>query len=145
MSINVLLLIASSVISTTYGYDEKMCGDVESPRACGLGAITASGIPFNPALPQVAIAAPTTFILKARYIGLRIKDGKCVKVHLVDKMHERWISERGFDITPRAQELITGKPATPYWSGKLTVCDYDEAFNKPVKDLPKKKKKGTKH
>ena len=108
--------------STTYGYGEKMCGDPGHARTCDKGAVTASGIKLDPELPQVAIAAPASMLLKAQRIGLQVPGGKCVWVSLVDKMNERWIGVRGFDLTPGALKLLTGKPATKYWTGQVSVC-----------------------
>lgn len=117
-----LLVIASGLISTTYGYGEVMCGDIHSPRPCAAGAITASGVAFDPRLPQVALAAPTHLRLPASHIWLRVPGGECRRIALVDKMNPRYIGVRGFDLTPRAVELLTGKPATRHWSGRVYVC-----------------------
>jgi hypothetical protein len=120
------LLLASGLVATTYGYNELMCGDVGKPVPCALGAITASGVPFDPSLPQVALAAPSNIRIRATWIYIKAEGQQCKKVHLVDKMNERWIGVRGMDLTPAAVELITGKPASETWSGKVFVCDSRE-------------------
>jgi hypothetical protein len=118
-----LLLIASSLPSTTYGYGETMCGDIHKPMKCDIGAITASGVPFDPQVPSIAIAAPAHLRIRPTLIYMRIDGGKCKPVWLLDKMNPRWIGIRGFDLTPAAVELLTGKAATPYWSGVVEVCN----------------------
>jgi hypothetical protein len=122
MTVTAYLLLASLFPSTTYGYGEIMCGDVGQPRACSKGAVTASGLPFNTAVPQVALAMPTDMRIKARKIRLRIAGGKCQWVMLADKMNERWIGARGFDLNPAAQALLTGKPAVKHWTGRVELC-----------------------
>lgn len=122
MELAQLLLLASLLPSTTYGYGEVMCGDIGSPRACDSSAVTASGVGFDPTRAMVAIAAPAGLRLKARVIGLRVPGGKCRKVLLADKMNPRYIGVRGFDLTPAAVALLTGKPASPVWSGRVEVC-----------------------
>ncbi len=121
MGIETLLLIASLMRSTTYGYGEFMCGDVGKPRPCEKGAITASGVEFDPTKPMAAIAAPFNMVLKAQVIGLRVEGGKCKRIHLVDKMNPRYIGKRGFDLSPAAVRLLTGD-AHPGWSGRVEVC-----------------------
>ena len=116
------LMIASLVPSTTYGHGELMCGDVGKPVACAVGAVTASGVPFNPAVPMVAIAMPANRRLVARHVWLRVEGGECRRVRLTDKMNARYIGVRGFDLTPAAVRLLTGKPATKHWSGRVEVC-----------------------
>ncbi len=123
MAITQLLIVASLLTSTTYGYGELMCGDVGKPRTCDKNAVTASGVPFNPDVAMVAIAAPVNLRLTAQYIGLRVPGGVCRKVLLADKMNERWIGVRGFDLTPAAVRLLTGQPATRHWSGRVEVCE----------------------
>lgn len=120
-----LLVIASGLTSTTYGFGEHNCGDIGRPRICATGAITASGVPFVISVPQAAIAAPTKMRLGASVVWLRLGDdqhGPCHPVALVDKMNPRYIGVRGFDLNPAAQSLLTGKPATRHWSGRVHVC-----------------------
>lgn len=122
MSLIELLIIASGLLSSTYGHGERFCGDIGFPVPCELGAITASGVAFNPGLAQAAIAAPTRMVMRDSFIYLRVDSGPCRKIHLVDKMNPRWIGKRGFDLTPAAVKLLTGKPATRHWSGRVFVC-----------------------
>lgn len=137
-----LLLLASTLPSTTYGHGELMCGDVGKARKCELGAITASGVMFDPSVPSIAIAAPFGLPIEPTKVTLRLPGGKCHEVWLLDKMNPRWIGVRGFDLTPAAVELLTGKAATPYWSGVVEVCtnkkgkrnDKDSIFNSRVND-----------
>jgi len=122
MLLTQLLLLASMLTSTTYGHGEMFCGDIGKAVPCSKGAITASGIEFDPSVAMVAIAAPTKLVLRAKTIGLRVPGGKCRRVKLADKMNPRYIGVRGFDLTPAAVQLLTGKPATKYWSGRVEVC-----------------------
>jgi hypothetical protein len=122
MSLTAYLLLASMFPSTTYGYGEMMCGDVGKPQPCDSRAVTASGLAFNPETPQVALALPIRLRLKAMRVRLRIPGGQCRWVTLADKMNERWIGVRGFDLNPAAQRLLTGRPATSYWSGRVELC-----------------------
>jgi hypothetical protein len=123
MNLIAYLLLASLVPSTTYGYGEIMCGDVGKPRRCSDGAVTASGLVFDTKVPQVALALPARMRLKSRRIKLRLPGGKCQTVTLADKMNERYIGVRGFDLNPAALELLTGKGAVPHWSGRVELCD----------------------
>lgn len=128
-----LIIIASGLLSTTYGHGEINCGDIGSPVPCEVGAVTASGVPFDPSLPQAAVAAPSDLRLRARSIKLRVDGGPCRKIQLVDKMNPRYIGKRGFDLTPEAVRLLTGKPATAAWSGIVHVCglsDWRDALNR---------------
>ncbi len=117
-----LILAASGLMATTYGYGEQKCGDPGKPESCNNGAVTASGIPFDPAAPMAAIAVPANMRLRAQFIGLQIPGGACHKILLADKMHHRFMGRVGFDLTPAAVALLTGAPATPYWSGPVYVC-----------------------
>lgn len=116
-----LLLLASLLPSTTYGYGEKMCGDPGKAVACDSNAVTASGVPFNPDVAMVALAMPAKLRLKATHIGLRVPGGKCKLVLLADKMNERYVGKRGFDLTPAALRLLTGSSG-PMWSGRVEIC-----------------------
>lgn len=117
-----LLITASGLVSTTYGFGEHNCGDIGRPVPCVSGAITASGVPFAVSVPQVAVAAPTKMRMGASVVWLRVGSGKCYPVALVDKLNPRYIGVRGFDLNPAAQALLTGKPATRHWSGVVHVC-----------------------
>jgi hypothetical protein len=122
VSLTQLILLASLLRSTTYGYGELMCGDIGKARKCSKGAVTASGVVFDPSVPMVAIAAPIKLRLRAEYIGLRVPGGTCQRVLLADKMNPRYIGKRGFDLNPAALSLITGEPAHKAWSGRVEVC-----------------------
>jgi hypothetical protein len=113
---------SSGSISSVYGFGEMFCGDIGHAVACDSRATTASGLPFDPTYPMAAIAAPTNMALKAQVIGLQVAGGKCQAILLADKMHPKWIGVRGFDLTPAAVTLLTGKPATKYWKDRVFVC-----------------------
>lgn len=122
MTIHDLILIASGLHSTVYGFGESMCGDVGKPVPCAYGAITASGEIFDPNTPSAAIAAPFDLQLKPTYVRLKVPGGKCRSIRVTDKMHPRWIGQRGFDLTPAAVKLLTGREALPTWSSQVEVC-----------------------
>jgi hypothetical protein len=126
MTLAAYLLIASGITATTYGHGEFNCGDVESPRQCAAGAVTASGESFVPDYPSAAIAAPARLIVRGQWIKLRVDEGPCFAVRLNDKMNPRYIGTRGFDLSPAAVELLTGQPAHPRWSGRVHVCTGDK-------------------
>lgn len=117
------LLLAFSVgHSTTYGYGEKNCGDIGTPRRCSLGAITASGEPFDPELPTAAIFAPTNLRGRVVDVWLQIGDGPCVKIRVNDKGNPRYIGKRAFDLSPEALKQLLGK-SSRYWSGRVKQCE----------------------
>lgn len=121
-TLDILLFLSSLLPSTTYGYGELRCGDIGQPVACDGNAVTASGEAFDPTKPQVAIAAPLRLVLKAKWVGLKVEGGKCKWVRLTDKMNPRYVGVRGFDLTPAAVRLLTGKDGGKYWSGRVEVC-----------------------
>ncbi len=122
MSVMSYLLLASLLRSTTYGYNELKCGDVGKAVPCSKGAVTASGVEFNPDVASVAVSAPFKLRLKSQWIRLKVAGGKCHKLKLLDKMHPRYIGKRGFDLTPAAVKLLTGKAGTKVWSGRVELC-----------------------
>lgn len=122
MTLTTLLMVASGLISTTYGYGELNCGDINAPRKCEKGATTASGLTFDPDIAFVAIAAPTEFALKPSIVYLKTKHGRCHPIVIIDKMNPRYIGVRGFDVSPAGVKLLTGKPATSTWQEKLYIC-----------------------
>ncbi len=126
MTLTAYLMLASLVPSTTYGYGEGMCGDPGHARPCATGAITASGERFDTRIPQVAIALPSKMRIRAQRIRLRIEGGKCQWVRLVDKMNERFTAVRGFDVNPAALRILTGKPATNSWRGRIEMCTVNQ-------------------
>ena len=115
--------IASGLRATTYGWGkgDKHCGDIGKPVECRKGLYTASGEIFDPQMPQMALAAPTRLRMVATVLPVRLEEGKCRFLRLVDKMNPRYISVRGFDLTPASVKLLGGH-ATKYWSGNVTVC-----------------------
>lgn len=117
------LAIASGLWASVYGFGEYMCGDVGFPRACEVGATTASGEGFDPDLPTAALAAPADLRMEARDVWLRLDGGphECRRIRINDKMHPRWIGVRGFDLTPAAVRRLGGVP-TPKWGGRVHVC-----------------------
>ena len=115
------LFLASLVPSTTYGYGELMCGDPGKAVSCGKGAWTASGMAFDPGIPQVALAVPSPLRIDAQRVWLRVPGGACKRVWLADKMAARWVGVRGFDLNPAALRLLTGREG-PNWSGQVEVC-----------------------
>jgi hypothetical protein len=121
----VWMFLASNVKSTTYGYGEMMCGEPGQPRPCEVGATTASGEPFDPAIPSAAIAIPHNMVMVAMDMYVKIPGGTCHKIRLNDKMNERWIGYRGFDLSPAAVKLLTGKEASSNWSGKVSLCSVE--------------------
>ena len=123
------IAIASGLISSTYGWGESSCGDYGKPRACEQGAVTASGEPFNPHEDATAaIAMPRNRILRASVVVLRVEEGPCVPIRISDKMNERYVGKRGFDLSPAAVRALTGKEPSRHWSGVVHVCD-QEASN----------------
>lgn len=119
--IDILIAIASGLVSTTYGWNEYNCGDIGSPRPCSVGAITASGEPFDPDIPTAAVFAPTALPMRAVVVSVRLGEGVCRWIRVNDKGNPRYIGERGFDITPATIKLLGGTP-TKFWSGEVNVC-----------------------
>lgn len=119
-----------SGLSTVYGLQEVKCGDSHDPKPCLHGAITASGEVFNPAALTAAIPMPKNQRMRPFDVYLRHPDnGPCIKIRVNDKMNERYIGKRIFDLTPGAVHAITGKKATKYWSSKgVQLCLYTVSF-----------------
>jgi hypothetical protein len=125
--LDMLLAVASGLPASTYGSaDELMCGDVGKAVRCSRGALTASGEVFKPyEVPSAAIAAPFRLRLSARWVYLKLQGPyPCRKVRLNDKMNPRWIGKRGLDLSPASVRLLTGRPATAYWSHVVEVCQH---------------------
>jgi len=124
MIINKFIHIANGLIATVYGFGEKNCGDVDKPVKCAVGATTASGLPFDPAKVIAALAAPSNVRIRpGRIVHLRLEGSThCVKIKLADKMNERYIGQRGFDLTPAA---IVALGSTPHkhWSNRVFICE----------------------
>lgn len=116
------ILAASGTTATTYGYGEQYCGE-EEPISCDLGAITASGVPFDPNLPQAAIALKQQTVMHPIIVGLRTESGPCAPIQFVDKKHARFYgSDHPFDLTPGALRAMGVLPSAT-WSGRVYVCE----------------------
>lgn len=130
MSTALYLKIASGLTATVYGFGEMKCGDYNAiPQPCSPEAVTASGEQFTPYLPTGALAAPQFLLLKSQIVYLRIEHGRCVPIRINDKMHEKWIGRRGFDLTPQAVFALTGRVPEKTWSGRVFVCPAAHSSN----------------
>lgn len=109
--------LALSLPATVYGvHGELMCGDPGKVVACDENATTASGDPFDPQALTVAVPLPTNRIIRPVRLCLENpKTGRQVWVTVNDKANERWIGQRGFDLTPATYKALTGNAAKP-WS-----------------------------
>lgn len=123
--IEIFLWLVSGLPATTYGYHEPNCGDIGKAKECKHGAITSSGVKFEPHKAQVAVAIPNKWRIRPKYIYIRTKTSPCVEVHLVDRMNERYVGKRGFDVTPAVLVKLGIKP-TKHWSDKIYVCDKEK-------------------
>ena len=93
-------------LSSTYGWGELFCGDYNKPQPCSKGAVTASGQVFDPDLPTAAVAAPRNLRMRPVVVGMRVPGGRCVAILVNDKMSERWINKRGFDLSRGALRAL---------------------------------------
>lgn len=123
MPIPSFLVAALAVPATTYGHGEHMCGDPGKPRPCTYGAVTASGRPFRPSEPMVAVHVPPEVTHRVRlrpgrwYVCFRhAEDGRDVWLPVLDKK-----GNKGFDINPSGLRALGIEPL-PWWSGKLSPC-----------------------
>lgn len=122
------IILASTqpnLVHTTYGWGEYMCGDPHAPRACNASATTASGLPFHPDEPHVALHVPSSFTDRVRIRPGRwtvcfrhVTSGRDVHLPVTDKKG----NPGGLDFSPGALRLLGIMP-TPWWSGTLTPCD----------------------
>jgi len=122
--LEIYLHLASGLLGTTYGWGEEMCGETTKPRLCQAGERTASGVNLDPQSPQVALAAPTILRIPPEgiWIWLRLVGSEyCKPIHLVDKMSERWVGERGWDLTFGAIKSLGGIPSNS-WSARVELC-----------------------
>lgn len=134
--------IALGILSTTYGYGEIMCGDIDNPKECSKGALTASGEVFDPNMPTMAVFSPTKMRMGSIVIYVKLrKVGKCEYIRVNDKGNPRYIGSRGFDLTPAAVRLLGGH-ATPYWSGIIEPCIEPEEFTCNIKSEIESELKG---
>jgi hypothetical protein len=120
MVVSDFIALASGLLATTYGHGESKCG-VEVAIPCIAGARTASGEVLHADVPSVAIAAPVWLRIRARWIYLRTENSACHRVRLNDKMNSRHIGRKGFDLSPLALVMLTGK-SDKHWSGRVFVC-----------------------
>lgn len=132
MTLMAYIKLASGLLATTYGHGEMMCGPVDSPRACSYGAVTSSGSTFDPSNVTAAVAAssavripPSGVRVHLRIVvrepGRPFSAGPCKQILITDKMNERWVGVRGWDLTPGAVAYLGGVPS-PQWSAKLELC-----------------------
>jgi len=132
LSILDYIVIASGLLSTTYGYNEKNCGDIGKPVACSSEAVTASGIRLGSGLPIVAVAAPTRMRMRPFWVRMKTENSPCTYLLVADKMNPRYIHDRGYDLTPDALKKL-GITPSPHWSGKVEVC-WGSNFFKPYRN-----------
>ena len=93
-------------VSSTYGFGEPFCGDYDQkPQPCEYGAITASGEVFDPELPTAAVAAPRGLRMYPVVVYMSA-GGPCVPIRINDKLNERYIGERGFDLSRGALRAL---------------------------------------
>lgn len=125
-----MIAAASGLGATTYGYNEKMCGDVGRAVNCDSNALTASGIPLGSPLPIVALSIPENRILrkqwfKARVItyvkGKPVRGLKCVWLLLADKKNVRFTRSKPWDLSKNALIRLGVKPSQ-LWGGALELC-----------------------
>jgi hypothetical protein len=119
-TIGLFLNEAHGKIGTIYAVGEMSCGTRNRLRKCTKGVRTASGEPLDPDEPQVALSLPYNVILHAQEIYLRLKDGACTKIHLVDKKSPR-MKHKPWDLTPGAVRALGANP-TPWWSARIYIC-----------------------
>jgi hypothetical protein len=117
--------IVSGLVATTYGYSEKSCG-TEKPTECKHGAVTASGVLLNPDLPQAAIAIPKKYRVRPTTVCLKTKNGKKAYITIIDKMNERFVGNRSYDLTPAALKALGIEP-NPFWSDRIYSCQTEES------------------
>jgi hypothetical protein len=124
--------IAINYTATTYGFGEKMCGDVGKPVKCDSNAITASGTPFDPEALTAAVPMPNKYRLKKEHVWLYSEfQDKCIKVKINDKKNPRYIGNSGLDITPALQEALFGT-RNWFWSGELEVCETEALLSQKI-------------
>ena len=97
-------------VSSTYGFGEYYCGDIGRPKPCVKGQTTASGDTFDPDLPTAAVAAPASLRMYNVVVYMSVNSGPCVPILVNDKMNERYIGVRGFDLTPGALVALGLEP-----------------------------------
>ena len=114
--------LARMIAAQLTGAEIKLAG-----KKCD-GGITASGEKFEPFNePSAAVAMPRNVRMRPKWVYLRVESGDCHMIRVNDKMNQRYVGKRGFDLSPSAQELLTGNAASKNWSGKVFVCGFTEA------------------
>ena len=114
--------LASGLLATTYGGNHLYCGDIGKPVACLRGAVTASGETFDPDLPTAAVFAPTVLRMRPFNVKLKLRGPmRCQPIRVNDKGNPRYISKRGFDLTPAAVKRLGGKVSN-HWSSIVEKC-----------------------
>lgn len=121
-SLLIYLHLAASHAATTYGFGEYMCGNIGRAKKCQNGAVTATGDTFHTDKLTAAIPIPLKMRLKAFYVWVRGESGRCVRIRVNDKKSPRFIGRSGLDLSPAAQEAVSGKRAKKSWSGKIEIC-----------------------
>lgn len=102
-----------------------MCGNVGNAKRCDNGQLTASGEVFLTDRATAAIpylkgkfkAKGAWFRLASDAVGTA-----CKYIHINDKMNKRFHGKKYMDVSPAAQELLTGKKARSTWSGRVLLC-----------------------
>ena len=117
------LMAAHGLPAHIYGLGDMFCGDYEQVAiACEKGVPTASGELLDPEQAQLALALPRNKKMpKGMSVWLKLEDGPCVRVALVDKTHERWMGQRFGDLTPAAVVALGGTPSK-FWSAPVFIC-----------------------
>lgn len=125
ITLELLISTIGGLRSTTYGYGEWMCGPIGHVERCQYGAITSTGMIYDPQKPTAAIYAPTKMRFKPFYLKLRLKGSKgpCHDILINDKGNPRYIGTLALDVSPRTLELLTGKPPRGTWTGRIEVCN----------------------
>lgn len=123
-TLQLLLSLTSGLTHTTYGWGERMCGDVSSPRVCEEGQPTASGEPLDSATPTAAVPAPPRMRLRPTVVHVKLADGpwRCHAIRVNDKSNPRWIGRRGLDLSPAAVRLLTARRPHAAWSARVELC-----------------------
>jgi hypothetical protein len=122
-----MLVAFSGLLTSTYGFHERNCGDVNKATTCSSGKLTASGEVFLTDKPTAAIpylngkfkANGAWFRLASDAVGTA-----CKYIHINDKMNKRFHGKKYMDVSPAAQELLTGKKARSTWSGRVIGLYY---------------------
>ena len=121
------LIVALNLTATTYGHGEMMCGDPQQPKACQTGVSTASGEPFDSSIASAALPMPAHYRMRPFTVRLRLaglETAPCVTIRVNDKSNERWLGERGLDLSPSAVAQLTRGRPTDTWSYEegLELC-----------------------